>query len=114
MNSSVYQEAVENWKTQNAAGRCPPRGQIVHDWLRGYPASQFAKLARQLNLLYTAVMDCSAATCDRQMSGVYDRGWCNSDVKKKDFVDIDIEGRLLPTLWAVYDEYLRNQVNEND
>ena len=72
---------------------------------------RFAKLARQANLLYSAVMDCSGAECHRQQDpGEYDRGWCNSDVKKREFVEVDVTGKLIPTLWVIYDEYLRKLV----
>merc|ERR1711879_563721 len=107
MNSSVYHEAVELWHEHRATGKCPQPVEVSYDWLRGYPTSQFAKLARQLNLLYTAVMDCSGAVCNRDMQGAFDRGWCASDTKKMQHVEVDVEGKLLPTIWAVYDEHLR-------
>eukprot|EP00913_Durusdinium_trenchii_P003483 g3225.t1 len=74
-------------------------------WLQGAPTSQFAKLARQANLFYTAVMDCAGAACNRaQEKGQWDRGWCNSDVKKRPFVEVDVAKKLIPVLWVVYDE----------
>jgi len=107
VNSSVYQEAVDAWRRQSAAGECPAPGVSRQEWLQGYPTSQFAKLARQANLLYTAVMDCSRTTCNREMGDVWDRGWCTSEAKKARFVDVDVRGRLLPTILAVFDGYLR-------
>ncbi|CAK0867971.1 unnamed protein product [Prorocentrum cordatum] len=109
MNSSVFEEAVDAWRRDSAAGRCPAAGATDRRWLQGFPVSQFAKLARQANLLYTAVMDCSESDCPgRQMGDVWDRGWCTAaDVKKRRFVDVDIEDHLVPTLWAIFDGYLR-------
>merc|ERR1712039_130649 len=107
MNSTVYKEAMDLWMQQNEAGLCPRAGATKTDWLQGYPVSQFAKLARQANLLYTAVMDCTAVECSRKMGDVWDRGWCSSDVKKKRFADVDVFEKLLPTIWSVFDGYLR-------
>ncbi|CAE8581780.1 unnamed protein product [Polarella glacialis] len=111
MNSSILQEARAMWKQQDAAGMCPISGATNEEWLQGYPVSQFAKLARQANLLYTAVMDCSGSVCDRQQSadGVFDRGWCTGDTKKRQFVEVDIPNKLIPTLWAIFDGYLRHR-----
>lgn len=107
VNSSVYLEAKDAWRQQSAQGQCPAAGATQEEWLQGYPVSQFAKLARQANLLYTAVMDCSSARCDRKMDDVWDRGWCTSQLKKNRFVSVDVSGRLLPVLWAIFDGYLR-------
>jgi len=121
INSSVYEEAVGLWRHQSTNGRCPRPGESRTEWLQGFPVSQFAKLARQANLLYTAVMDCGevAATsnasagsnsCEgREMADVWDRGWCSSDIKKKQYVDVDFREHLLPTIWAVFEEYLRQR-----
>jgi len=113
MNHSILAHARATWKEQQRQGLCPPVGSTLppDQWLQGYPTSQFAKLARQANLLYSAVMDCSGAECHRQQDpGEYDRGWCNSDVKKREFVEVDVTGKLIPTLWVIYDEYLRKLV----
>ncbi|CAL1135720.1 unnamed protein product, partial [Cladocopium goreaui] len=110
MNHSILKYARESWKIQQQQGLCPPVGSILppDQWLQGYPTSQFAKLARQANLLYSAVMDCGGAACHReQLPGEFDRGWCNSDVKKREWVQVDVAGKLIPTLWVIYDEYLR-------
>lgn len=32
------------------------------------------------------------------------------DVRSQRFVDVDGFGRLLPVIWAVYDEYLKSQL----
>lgn len=108
MNSSVYKEAKDLWQKQAAAGHCPEQGATKEDWLQGFPVSQFAKLARQANLLYTAVMDCSGAECTRQQGDVFDRGWCSSDTKKRRFVDVDVAGKLLPVIWAVFEGHLQH------
>merc|ERR1712008_295989 len=103
-------EAVEAWRKQNAQGHCPAPGATKEEWLQGYPVSQFAKLARQSNLLYVAVMDCSGALCSHQKSDVWDRGWCTSAMKKRQFVNVDVAGRLIPALWTMFDAYLRWRV----
>ncbi|CAK9014636.1 Magnesium-chelatase subunit H (Mg-protoporphyrin IX chelatase subunit H), partial [Durusdinium trenchii] len=110
MNSSILSGARQIWKEQQARGWCPAMGATLppEAWLQGAPTSQFAKLARQANLFYTAVMDCAGAACNRaQEKGQWDRGWCNSDVKKRPFVEVDVAKKLIPVLWVVYDEYLR-------
>lgn len=111
MNGSVTEQARAMWRQQNREGTCPPSGATLpqDEWLQGYPTSQFAKLARQANLLYTAVMDCSGSECHRAQpnGGVFDRGWCSSDTKKRRFLEVDIAGKLIPTIWTVFDEYLR-------
>merc|ERR1712194_14667 len=104
INSSIYQEAVDRWRQQSREGKCPPAGAIFDSWLQGAPISQFAKLARQANLMYTAVMDCSAANCTgRPMGDVWDRGWCNGDVKSRQHIQLDLHGQLIPVIWIVYD-----------
>ncbi|CAJ1409706.1 unnamed protein product [Effrenium voratum] len=113
MNGSVLARARKIWREQQRQQLCPAPGAVLKERLQGYPSSQFAKLARQANLLYTAVMDCSGAECQRQQEpGEFDRGWCTSDAKRKDFVEVDIAGRLIPTLWVIYDEYLRKLLPE--
>lgn len=107
INGSVMREAAEIWRRQSAEGICPEAGELRRDWLQGYPISQFAKLARQANLLYTAVMDCSGSECRRDMGDVADLTWCTSDMKKRQFVEVELETQLLPTVWAVYDGHLR-------
>lgn len=70
-------------------GLCPAAGSTIpaEQWLQGYPASQFAKLARQANLLYSAVMDCSGAACEREQDeGEFDRCWCHTDVRTREYV----------------------------
>merc|ERR1719329_1212186 len=90
MNASIYEEASNIWRLQSSRGQCPAPGEISEDWLQGFPISQFAKLARQANLLYTAVMDCTAAQCEgREMGSVWDRSWCSSDVKKRRRIEMD-------------------------
>ncbi|OLP89890.1 40S ribosomal protein S5-2 [Symbiodinium microadriaticum] len=63
MNNSVRDHASHLWFKQQEEGLCPQPGQTLDpdEWLLGYPISQFAKLARQANLLYTAIMNCRAA-----------------------------------------------------
>lgn len=108
MNSSVYRMAVDTWSRQESLGMCPRAGATDESWLQGFPVSQFAKLARQANLLYTAVMDCSATDCsERPMGHVWDRAWCTSNVKNRLSVKVDVRVQLLPVIWAIFDEYLR-------
>eukprot|EP00933_Yihiella_yeosuensis_P078811 TRINITY_DN9071_c5_g1_i1.p1 TRINITY_DN9071_c5_g1~~TRINITY_DN9071_c5_g1_i1.p1 ORF type:complete len:148 (-),score=31.01 TRINITY_DN9071_c5_g1_i1:668-1111(-) len=109
LNNSVYDSAMQKWKQQASDGLCPAPGTTAEEWLQGYPTSQFAKLARQANLLYTAVMDCSGTSCPSKQpeGGAWDRGWCVSNLKKRRFVEVDIAGKLIPTMWSIFDEYLR-------
>lgn len=110
INGSIYDEAAGEWRRQSSAGTCPLPGETYEDWLQGYPVSQFAKLARQANLLYVAVTDCAGSHCPgrQPMADVWDRGWCSSDVKKREFITVDTKLRVIPTIWTIFDEHLRH------
>merc|ERR1712232_230395 len=108
MNSSIYKEAVELRRQMSADGHCPVAGATNEQRLQGFPVSQFAKLARQSNLFYTAIVDCALANCSgREMGEVWDRGWCSRDAKTKQFVDIDVSRQLIPVIWILYDACMR-------
>eukprot|EP00927_Polykrikos_kofoidii_P011927 TRINITY_DN15103_c0_g1_i1.p1 TRINITY_DN15103_c0_g1~~TRINITY_DN15103_c0_g1_i1.p1 ORF type:complete len:922 (-),score=159.62 TRINITY_DN15103_c0_g1_i1:178-2943(-) len=122
INGSIRDEAAALWRRKSAEGQCPLAGAIDDAaGFQAYPTSQFAKLARQANLFYTAVMDCSGMACDHAaeaaaaVGGVWDRGWCTGHRnKKRRYVEVDLPGRLLPAVWVMLQKVIRDIPLQNE
>lgn len=109
LNSTLFHQARRIHEKQRRAGMCPLRP-TREDWLQGQPNSVPGLLARQANLLYTAIMDCHAASC---FQGVLPTKTghhhdCVRQERSVRYVQVDVQGRLLPVLMALYEGHLAN------